>query len=77
MPGMPSPPRLARWLLQWALTGPTRSAIVGDIEEEFARHVAPRLESAIRAALVLAPDPAVDCRLCPRSGCAGRRTRDA
>jgi putative ABC transport system permease protein len=44
MPGMPSPPRLARWLLQWALTGPTRSAIVGDIEEEFARHVAPRLD---------------------------------
>ena len=44
MPGMTSPPRLARWLLQWALTGPTRSAIVGDIEEEFARHVAPRLD---------------------------------
>ena len=42
MPGMPSPPRLARWLLQWALTGPTRSAIVGDIEEEFAAHVAPQ-----------------------------------
>ena len=43
MPAAPSPPRLARWLLQWALTGPTRSAIVGDIEEEFAAHVAPLL----------------------------------
>ena len=44
MPGPTSPPRLARWLLQRALTGPARSAIVGDIEEEFASHVAPRLD---------------------------------
>jgi putative ABC transport system permease protein len=39
-----APPRLARWILQHALTGPTRSAIVGDIEEEFAEYVAPRLD---------------------------------
>ena len=38
-----SPPRLARWLLRRALAGPARSAIVGDIEEEFACYVAPRL----------------------------------
>jgi putative ABC transport system permease protein len=43
MPVDTLPPRLARWLLQWALTGPTRSAIVGDIEEEFVAHIAPRL----------------------------------
>ena len=75
MPGMTSPPRLARWLLQWALTGPTRSAIVGDIEEEFARlrRAAPR--SAIRPALVLAPDRC--CRLPPVSAVRMRRTPDA
>ncbi len=38
-----SPPRLARWILQRALTGPTRSAIVGDIEEEFVGYIAARL----------------------------------
>ena len=38
-----SPPRLARWILTRALAGPARSAIVGDIEEEFAGFVAPRL----------------------------------
>jgi putative ABC transport system permease protein len=43
MPTPASPPRLARWLLGRALAGPARSAIVGDIEEEFACHVAPRL----------------------------------
>ncbi len=48
MPTAPSPPRLARWLLRWALTGPTRSAIVGDIEEEFACFMAPR--RGVRAA---------------------------
>ena len=39
----PTTPRLARWILRHALTGPARSAIVGDIEEEFLCHVAPRL----------------------------------
>ncbi len=43
MPVATSPPRLARWILQRALTGPTRSAIVGDIEEEFAAYIVPRL----------------------------------
>jgi putative ABC transport system permease protein len=43
-----SPPRLARWILGRALAGPARSAIVGDIEEEFACHIAPRL--GVRAA---------------------------
>ncbi len=43
-----APPRLARWILGRALAGPARSAIVGDIEEEFACHVVPRL--GVRAA---------------------------
>ncbi len=42
------PPRLARWILDRALAGPARSAIVGDIEEEFVCYVAPRL--GLRAA---------------------------
>ena len=42
MPAPAAPPRLARWILGRALTGPARSAIVGDIEEEFACYVAPR-----------------------------------
>jgi putative ABC transport system permease protein len=43
MPGAASPPPLARWLLTRALAGPARSAIVGDIEEEFASYVAASL----------------------------------
>ena len=38
-----APPRLARWLLRRALDGPARSAIVGDLDEEFSRFVLPRL----------------------------------
>jgi putative ABC transport system permease protein len=38
-----SPPPLARWLLTRALAGPARSAIAGDIEEEFAGYVAATL----------------------------------
>jgi putative ABC transport system permease protein len=37
------PPRLARWLLGHALTGPARSAIAGDLDEEFLCFIAPRL----------------------------------
>ena len=48
MPVAASPPRLARWILGRALDGPARSAIVGDIEEEFVCHVAPTL--GVRAA---------------------------
>jgi ABC-type lipoprotein release transport system permease subunit len=36
------PPRLARWLLRRALDGAARSAIVGDLDEEYARFVVPR-----------------------------------
>jgi putative ABC transport system permease protein len=43
-----APPRLARWILGRALAGPARSAIVGDIEEEFASFIAPQL--GVRAA---------------------------
>jgi predicted permease len=43
-----APPRLARWLLCRALDGPARSAIVGDLDEEFARFVAP--QRGLRAA---------------------------
>ena len=43
-----TPPRLARWLLRRALDGPARSAIVGDLDEEFSRFVGPRL--GVRAA---------------------------
>ncbi len=43
-----TPPRLARWLLRRALDGPARSAIVGDLDEEFARFVVP--ERGLRAA---------------------------
>jgi hypothetical protein len=41
MASIDQPPRLARWLLCHALTGPARSAIVGDLDEEFSRFVAP------------------------------------
>lgn len=44
-PPRTAPPRLARWILQHALTGPARSAIVGDIEEEFATSVAPHRDA--------------------------------
>lgn len=37
------PPRFARWLLRRILDGPARSAIIGDLDEEFARFVVPRL----------------------------------
>ena len=37
------PPRLARWVLRRVLDGPARSAIVGDLDEEFTRFVVPRL----------------------------------
>ncbi len=40
---IPAPPALARWLLRRALDGPARSAIVGDLDEEFVRFVLPRL----------------------------------
>jgi putative ABC transport system permease protein len=36
-----APPRFARWLLCRALAGPARSAIVGDIDEEFGRFIVP------------------------------------
>jgi predicted permease len=36
-------PVLARWLLRRVLAGPARSAIVGDLDEEFAHFVVPRL----------------------------------
>jgi putative ABC transport system permease protein len=39
----PAPPALARWLLRRALDGPARSAIVGDLDEEFARFAVPQL----------------------------------
>ena len=42
------PPPLARWLLRRALNGAARSAIVGDLDEEFACFVVPRL--GLRAA---------------------------
>jgi predicted permease len=42
------PPPLARWLLRRALDGPARSAIVGDLDEEFTCFVVPRL--GVRAA---------------------------
>ena len=41
----PTPPALARWLLRRALDGAARSAIVGDLEEEFARYMVPQLGS--------------------------------
>jgi putative ABC transport system permease protein len=34
-----TPPRLARWLLRRTLDGAARSAIVGDLDEEFARYM--------------------------------------
>jgi len=37
------PPRLARWLLRRVLDGAARSAILGDLDEEFTRFVVPRL----------------------------------
>jgi putative ABC transport system permease protein len=40
-PDRTAPPRLARWLLRRALDGPARSAIVGDIDEEFRRFILP------------------------------------
>ncbi len=36
-----TPPRLARWLLRRALAGRTRSAVIGDLDEEFTRFVLP------------------------------------
>ena len=41
-----APPRLPRWLLRRALDGPARSAIVGDLDEEYARYVLPQLGPA-------------------------------
>ena len=38
-----APPALARWLLRRALDGATRSAIVGDLDEEFATFKVPQL----------------------------------
>ena len=35
MTSTPQPPRFARWLLRRALDGPVRSAIIGDLDEEF------------------------------------------
>jgi putative ABC transport system permease protein len=35
------PPRIARWLLRRMLDGPARSAIIGDLDEEFARFIVP------------------------------------
>ena len=37
------PPALARWLLRRMLAGPARSAIVGDLDEEFTTFIVPRL----------------------------------
>ena len=37
------PPRLARWVLRRVLDGAARSAILGDLDEEFTRFVVPRL----------------------------------
>ena len=42
------PPVLARWLLRRALDGAARSAIVGDLDEEFSGFIVPRL--GVRAA---------------------------
>lgn len=36
-------PRLARWLLRRILAGPARSAIAGDLDEEFATCIVPRV----------------------------------
>ena len=41
-----APPRLPRWLLRRALDGPARSAIVGDLDEEYACYVLPQLGPA-------------------------------
>ena len=38
----PTPPCLARWLLRRLLAGPVRSAIVGDLDEEFSGVMVPR-----------------------------------
>ncbi|HET7218169.1 MAG TPA: ABC transporter permease, partial [Vicinamibacterales bacterium] len=38
----PAPPPLARLLLRRVLDGPARSAIVGDLDEEFARFIVPQ-----------------------------------
>jgi len=40
-PSAHRPPRLARWLLNRALDGAARSAIVGDLDEEFAQFIVP------------------------------------
>lgn len=48
MTNSPHPPRVARWLLRRALDGPVRSAIVGDLDEEFSCVIANRL--GVRAA---------------------------
>ena len=37
------PPRLARWVLRRVLDGAARSAIVGDLDEEFTQFILPRL----------------------------------
>ena len=37
-----APPRLARWLLHRALAGRTRSAVLGDLDEEFAAFILPQ-----------------------------------
>ena len=38
-PASPEPPRLARWLLRHLLDGAARSAILGDLDEEFVRFI--------------------------------------
>ena len=43
-----TPPALARWLLRRTLDGAARSAIVGDLDEEFARYMVPQV--GVRAA---------------------------
>ena len=40
-PASPEPPRLARWLLRHLLDGAARSAILGDLDEEFVRFILP------------------------------------
>jgi len=35
------PPRLARWLIRHALPSDARECVVGDLDEEYARHRAP------------------------------------
>ena len=60
--------RLARWLLRRALDGAARSAIVGDLDEEFSCFVAAAARRARGTTVVLAAGDGVDRGLPPRAG---------